>query len=145
MNQSKRVFLIDDDEDDRLFFGIGLNEYDPSIEFLYDKDSEHALHTLTEKMQPLPDIVFLDWNMPKLSGRQILGAIRANGRYDEVPVIIFTTSSSSQDKEEAAELGASLFLSKPASLYELKKNLEDIFSFVWEYKLLPHQHHFPRI
>jgi CheY-like chemotaxis protein len=91
-------------------------------------------------MQPLPDIVFLDWNMPKLSGRQILGAIRANGRYDEVPVIIFTTSSSTQDKEEAAELGASLFISKPASLFELKKNLEDIFSL-----LLSHQHHFSRI
>lgn len=140
MNQFKRVFLIDDDEDDRLFFGIGLNEYDPSIEFLYDRDSETALRRLTEKMQPLPDIVFLDWNMPKLSGRQILGAIRANGRYDEVPVIIFTTSSSMQDKAEAAELGASFFLSKPASLYELKKNLEDIFSL-----LLPHQHHFSRI
>lgn len=135
MNQSKRVFLIDDDEDDRLFFGIGLNEYDPTIEFLYDRDSETALYRLTEKMQPLPDIVFLDWNMPKLSGRQILGAIRANGRYDEVPVIIFTTSSSTQDKAEAAELGASLFLSKPASLYELKKSLKDIFSCVWEDKL----------
>jgi CheY-like chemotaxis protein len=83
--------------------------------------------------------------MPKLSGRQILGAIRANGKLDDVPVIIFTTSSSTQDKEEAAELGASLFFSKPSSLYELKKNLEDIFSFVWEDKLLPHQHHFPRI
>ena len=135
MNQSKRVFLIDDDEDDRLFFGIGLNEYDPSIEFLYDKDSEIALRRLSEKMQPLPDIVFLDWNMPKLSGRQILGAIRSNGKLDEVPVIIFTTSSSTQDKAEAAELGASLFLSKPASLYELKKNLEDIFSYLWEEKI----------
>jgi DNA-binding response OmpR family regulator len=83
--------------------------------------------------------------MPKLSGRQILGAIRANGRYDEVPVIIFTTSSSEQDKIEAAELGASLFLSKPASLCELKKNLEDIFNCVWDDKLLSHQHHLPRI
>lgn len=134
MNQSKRVFLIDDDEDDRLFFGIGLSEYDPSIEFLYDRDSETALRRLSEKMQPLPDIVFLDWNMPKLSGRQLLGAIRANGRYDEMPVIIFTTSSSQEDKAEAAELGASFFLSKPSSLYELKRNLEDIFASVWDAK-----------
>ncbi len=131
MHSSKRVFLIDDDEDDRLFFGIGLNEFDPSIEILYDNDSEDALHRLSEKMQPLPDIVFLDWNMPKLSGRQILGAIRANRRYSEVPVIIFTTSSSPVDKDEAKQLGASYFLSKPASLFELKKNLEDIFSSVW--------------
>jgi CheY-like chemotaxis protein len=134
MQQSKRVFLIDDDEDDKLFFGIGLNEYDPTIEFLYDKDSEAALRRLFEKMQPLPDIVFLDWNMPKLSGRQILGAIRANGRYNNVPVIIFTTSSSSQDKDEAELLGASYFLSKPASLYELKRNLATIFSSVWNRK-----------
>lgn len=134
MNQSKRVFLIDDDEDDHLFFGIGLSEFDPTIEILYDKDSETALRRLSEKMQPLPDIVFLDWNMPKLSGRQLLGAIRANGRYNEVPVIIFTTSSSTQDKDEAKELGASYFLSKPSSLYELKQNLQDIFSNVWEDK-----------
>jgi len=134
MQQSKRVFLIDDDEDDRLFFGIGLSEFDPSIEILYDKDSENALRRLSEKMQPLPDIVFLDWNMPKLSGRQILGAIRTNSRYNEIPVIIFTTSSSTIDKDEAKELGASYFLSKPASLYELKRNLEDIFWFVWDDK-----------
>jgi len=130
MHPLKRVFLIDDDEDDRLFFGIGLNEFDPNIEILYDKDSENALQRLSEKKQPLPDVVFLDWNMPKLSGRQILGAIRANGRYNEVPVIIFTTSSSSQDKDEAKQLGASYFLSKPSSLYELKRNLQDIFSNV---------------
>lgn len=140
MNQSKRVFLIDDDEDDRLFFGIGLSEFDPSIEILYDKDSETAMRRLSEKMQPLPDIVFLDWNMPKLSGRQVLGAIRANGRYNEVPVIIFTTSSSDQDKDEAKELGASLFLSKPSSLFELTRNLREIFE-----SLLSHQHHFSRV
>jgi DNA-binding response OmpR family regulator len=134
MNHFKRVFLIDDDEDDHLFFGIGLNEYDPTIEILYDKDSEMALRRLSEKTQPLPDVVFLDWNMPKLSGRQILGAIRANRKYKDVPVIIFTTSSSTQDKDEAKELGASFFLSKPSSLRELKQNLEDIFSNVLEDK-----------
>lgn len=134
MNQSKRVFLIDDDEDDHLFFGIGLNEYDPTIEILYDKDSEAALRRVSDKMQPLPDVVFLDWNMPKLSGRQILGAIRANGQFNEVPVIIFTTSSSPVDKDEAKELGASYFLSKPASLHELKQNLQDILDIVWEDK-----------
>jgi CheY-like chemotaxis protein len=138
MQQSKRVFLIDDDEDDQLFFEIGLTEYDPTIEFIYDKDSETALRRLSEKMQPLPDIVFLDWNMPKLSGRQILGAIRANRRYNDVPVIIFTTSSSWQDRDEAKQLGASYFLSKPASLYELKRNLEDIFSSIWKLKWARH-------
>ena len=140
MQNSKRVFLIDDDEDDRLFFGIGLSEFDPSNEIVYDKDSEMALRRLSEKMQPLPDIVFLDWNMPKLSGRQILGAIRTNSRYNKVPVIIFTTSTSIQDKDEAKELGASLFISKPSSLFELKKNLQEIFE-----RLLSHQHHFSRV
>jgi DNA-binding response OmpR family regulator len=130
MFKSKRIFLIDDDEDDHLFFGIGLNEFDPNIEILYDNDSEMALRRLSGKMQPLPDIVFLDWNMPKLSGKQILGAIRANALYNEVPVIIFTTSSSSEDKNEAKQLGATDFLSKPASLSELKKNLQEIFDAV---------------
>jgi DNA-binding response OmpR family regulator len=140
MQPFKRVFLIDDDEDDRLFFGIGLNEFDPTIEILYDRDSETALRRLSEKKQPLPDIVFLDWNMPKLSGRQLLGAIRTNSRYNKVPVIIFTTSTSDQDKDEAKELGASLFLSKPSSLFELKKNLQEIFE-----RFLSHQHHFSRV
>ena len=130
MFRSKRIFLIDDDEDDHLFFEIGLNEFDPSIEILYDKDSEMALRRLSEKMHPLPDIVFLDWNMPKLSGRQLLGAIRANEMYKAVPVIIFTTSSSEQDKEEAKQLGASQFRSKPSSLHELKKNLQEIFDSI---------------
>lgn len=123
--------MIDDDEDDRMFFGIGLTEFDPSIEFLYDKDSEMALRRLTEKLQPVADVVFLDWNMPKLSGRQVLGAIRSNNKYDEIPIIIFTTSSSSQDRDEAEQLGASYFLSKPSSLKELTCYLRDIFSRLW--------------
>lgn len=134
MDNTKRVFLIDDDEDDRMFFGIGLSEFDPSIEFLYDKDSEVALRRLSEKLQPVADVVFLDWNMPKLSGRQVLGAIRSNDKYDEIPIIIFTTSSSSQDRDEAKQLGASYFVSKPSSLKELTAYLRDILSRLWSSK-----------
>lgn len=132
MHSTKRVCLIDDDEDDRLFFSMGLKEFDPSIEFSWYTDSETALQRFAEKKVPLPDILFLDWNIPKLSGRQLLHAIRRNNYYDGIPIIVFTTSSAIQDKNEARRLGASYFLSKPASLKELTRHLRSIFAYIWD-------------
>ena len=124
----KRVFLIDDDEDDCFIFGTVLNEFEQRIEFFHDDDSEMALRRITDESLPVPDLLFLDWNMPKRSGKQCLMAIKQFPLYADVPVIVYTTSNAQEDREEALRLGASYFLSKPASIVELRNKLLQVFS-----------------
>jgi CheY-like chemotaxis protein len=131
MAYPKRVFLIDDDEDDRLFFNMALNGLEYGGEISCHQDGEAALEQFSNKNTPVPDIIFLDWNMPKLDGRQCLAAIREIPLYNSLPIIIISTSSAIQDIQDAHRLGATYFLSKPGSILELQKRLQHLFTLNW--------------
>src|SRR5688572_25933700 len=98
MEFPKRIFLIDDDDDDREFFGLGLKHFPRPIELHCENSCDLALHKLSDSNLPLPDLIFLDWNMPKTSGEQCLKEIRSIDRYRKIPIIVFTTSCSEIDK-----------------------------------------------
>jgi DNA-binding response OmpR family regulator len=66
-----------------------------------------------------PDIIFLDLNMPKKSGWEVLSEIRADSGYNEVPIIVLTNSSSEEDMLEVYAEGADFYLVKPRGLGEL--------------------------
>jgi CheY-like chemotaxis protein len=131
MAYPQRVFLIDDDEDDRLFFNMALNGLEYGGEISCHQDGKTALEQFTNNNTPVPDIIFLDWNMPKLDGRQCLAAIRGIPRYTALPIIIISTSSAIKDIQEAYQLGATYFLSKPGSILELQKRLQHLFTLNW--------------
>jgi DNA-binding response OmpR family regulator len=132
MRYPERVLLVDDDEDDCMVFGIGISEISRRIEFQCNQNSESALAQLNDDRVPRPDIIFLDWNMPKVNGKDFLAAIRKNARYDEVPIVVFTTSHAKEDRESAQRLGASYFLSKPSSVQELLRSLHAILRMDWK-------------
>lgn len=128
MTYPKRVFLIDDDDDDCLCFNLALDGLEYKGERSYHQDGKAALELLFNKSVPIPDMIFLDWNMPKFDGRQCLAAIRRHPLYISLPIIILTTSASMEDKEDAFRLGATYFLSKPSSILELQKKLQFLFT-----------------
>ena len=127
MNYLKRVFLIDDDEDDRHFFDLCVTDLQLKIDLECEKDCESALVKLTDERRALPEVIFLDWNMPGTSGEQCLKALRKIQRLDNIPVIVFTTSTAEQDRKDALRLGASTFITKPSSLRDLTILLKGIF------------------
>jgi DNA-binding response OmpR family regulator len=126
-----RVFLIDDDEDEFLIFETALEELDYKIDLSFYQDSTVAVSKLKNTCQ-IPDFVFLDWNMPKMSGKDCLTAIRELPAFNSVPVIMYTTSNAAIEKSEASRMGASYFLSKPITVSELVRQLNKIFSFDWQ-------------
>ncbi|WP_205511515.1 response regulator [Longitalea arenae] len=132
MKTTKRILLIDDDEDDCFFFSTALEEFDSPVEFFFDRDSEVAIEKLRKDKDAVPDILFLDWNMPRMTGRQCLLAIRRILRYADLPIVIYTTSQTQADQDEAKRLGASYFLTKPATIGQLRKKLKDILSMDWK-------------
>lgn len=133
MSHPKSVFLIDDDEDDYYFFKTVLETFEHHIELAYDQDGETAVKRLSNENSEAPDLLFLDWNMPKWTGKQCLTAIRKLAGYSDIPIIVYSTSKETKDKEDAKQLGASYFLSKPASINQLFNELNYIFSVDWKY------------
>jgi CheY-like chemotaxis protein len=126
MNSKKIFCLADDDIDDVKLFCEALCEVDASIICFTVHDGKELLDLLDNSEVPKPDIIFLDVNMPRMNGWECLEKLRQNEAYDNIPVLIYSTSSSQENADLALDLGALCFFSKPYEFSELKKVLEVI-------------------
>ncbi|MEO6901488.1 MAG: response regulator [Bacteroidia bacterium] len=121
------VLLADDDRDDKDLFIEAVSEFNKQIKVATVKDGEELMNTLINAIQ-LPDIIFLDLNMPNKNGEQCLIEIRMNELLKNIPVIIYSTSSSAADIEVTYKNGATLYIKKPSTYNDLKKVTEKFFS-----------------
>lgn len=120
-------FLIDDDEDDREIFGIALEDAAPGFECITAKNGLEAMEVLNTG-NFMPSHIFVDLNMPYMSGIECLQAIKKIPALLDVPIIMYTTSSHNRDIEETKALGAAHYLIKPTSLTTLTELLSGIFN-----------------
>jgi CheY-like chemotaxis protein len=126
MSRPITCFLVDDDEDDREIFTIALSDLGENIECVLASDGMDALQKLRSS-ESLPDFIFLDLNMPRMDGKECIAEIKKDNRLYDIPVVIYSTSSSSRDRADAARLGAMHFFTKPPSISALSTALGDIF------------------
>ncbi len=122
----KKIILVDDDFEDAEFFQYAVNVVGTPIDFLHVESSECLFKTLAVNPTDLPDLIFLDLNLPKVDGFQCLKELKSSCNYTKIPVLIYSTSSDEQDKELAKELGAVDFISKPFELSTLIEKLKSI-------------------
>lgn len=108
------ILLIDDDEDDRFFMALAVKASTPAYTLCQASSGQQALDLLT-RLAELPDLILLDLNMPGLSGFDVLTQIRQSVAWAHLPVVIFTTSREALDQARAVALGATAFISKPAT------------------------------
>ena len=127
MNTTTLLF-IDDDEDDLSFFYQAVKEIDRSIHCFLHKDSQSAMQLLEQDLALCPDLIFLDLNMPKMSGRHCLSMIKTMARHKNTPVIICTTSSLEKDMEDTWALGAACYLTKPPTVPDWKYEVSEVLS-----------------
>jgi len=123
----KSVLLVDDDEDDREFFLAVLETIDESIRCETAENGSVALRNLTDGHR-MPDLIFLDLNMPVMNGKQFLKEIKKHEHLENIPVIILSTSSDQATISETARLGAVDFITKPNKLSLLETRLKEIFA-----------------
>jgi CheY-like chemotaxis protein len=128
----KNFFIADDDPDDQELFIEALLEIDACYSCITAYDGQEALKILFGPAIYLPDIIFLDLNMPKINGKECLAEIKKNNLLKEIPVIIYSTSADKRDMLEAMQLGAVFFLQKPNSFDELSRALRHIISSNWK-------------
>jgi CheY-like chemotaxis protein len=118
------IMLIDDDEDDRDLFQMAINDLDTPVNFTGVENCCDAL-VMLENKSVKPDYIFLDLNMPQMSGRECLTNLKKSIQLSKIPVIIFSTSSDPTDIKETKDLGAVDFITKPPRTSELTEILKN--------------------
>ncbi len=124
---SLQVLMADDDQDDQFFFKIALAALTTPTELTTVNDGEELLEYLTQPVKVLPDILFLDINMPRKNGFESLREIKANPRLAKLPVVIYSTAILNTIADNFFNSGAHYFLSKREP-DDLQNFLEFIFN-----------------
>lgn len=117
--------IVDDDGDDIDFFCQAITVINPDGVCQIANDGEEALEILRNGTDVLPDIIFLDLNMPGMDGKMCLLELKKDAKFKNIPVIIYTTSSYQQDREEILTLGAAYFLTKANSFSKICKGITE--------------------
>jgi CheY-like chemotaxis protein len=86
--------------------------------------SAEVLDVLNQHVGELPNVIFMDINMPQMDGWACLQALKETAKYKDIPVIVYSTSSNPKDVKHAFELGAQCFCVKPDSYREMQRMLK---------------------
>jgi len=124
----KNIILVDDDSDDRDLFTEALSFVHPLAHVETRRDGEELMEYLAT-IPGMPDVIFLDLNMPRKNGKECLKELRANKQFESTAIVIYTTSLNPVDIEETFNQGASLFMRKPNSFDELKETLHKLLHY----------------
>ena len=119
------ILLADDDPDDAEMFFMVLKEVAPTVTFHHVKDGL-AVFQFLKQAEHIPDVIFLDINMPEMTGWQCLTKLKGSAATKNIPVVIYSTSSHPLDKQTAIDLGATAFITKPSDYKILQKLLSAI-------------------
>lgn len=131
MIEGIKILVVDDDKEDHMI----LNEYflesgiDKNVMFV--ENGLKALEFLeAAEDNHLPKLVVLDLNMPVLNGSQTLLQLKQNSRYKNIPVIIYSTSESENEKRKCLSFGAIDYMVKPVTMEEGQRMVDRFKSFI---------------
>ena len=127
------ICLADDDEDDRLFFTDAFDELKINTKVSTFNDGVELMNYLNNDDSILPNVLFLDLNMPKKNGVECLLEIKQNEKLNDIAISIYSTSSSEEHIEETFVNGANIYIKKPNDFEKLKKILSEVVTINWQY------------
>jgi CheY-like chemotaxis protein len=117
-------FLADDDADDREFFMLALRKIDTAIKCVVAKDGAEALEIIKRDESFIPNFIFLDFNMPRMNGKECFLEIKKIDRLKNIPIYMYSTSLN--EKENLLRIGITDYIQKPYTLKQLIKMLSEI-------------------
>ena len=123
-----RILIADDDADDLELFQSAVREVEPEAEIIATPDGHCLLEELHTKTSPLPDIIFLDINMPKMNGFECVRQIRQQPALSNLPVVVLSTSATQKDIDLMWEHGANCYIKKPNTYSAFKHILKNIIN-----------------
>lgn len=123
-----KIFLAEDDEDDRLLFHEALNEINSTIPLIESFDGVHLMENLREYEVDENDILFLDLNMPLMNGFECLDKIKEDSKLKNFRIVIFSTTAEEDYVEKSFQKGAFMYIKKPDSFQTLINTIETILN-----------------
>ncbi len=124
------ILLADDDQADCLLFKDALDELPVSANLTIVHNGEQVIEELTKKGNKLPDVLFLDLNMPRKSGFASLGEIKRSSELQNLPVIIISTASDQKTVRNVFRDAAHYYICKPVEFSQLKKVIYEALTLV---------------
>lgn len=121
----KNIFLADDDADDRMFFEDALKQLPIPTQLTLSND---GLELMSNLGTVVPDVIFLDLNMPSKNGFQCLEEIKNTPKLKDIPIIIFSTTTHEDAVNKTYQLGANYYMCKPHSFELLVKAIETVLT-----------------
>ena len=119
-----KLLVVDDDPDDIELMKSVIDQCTDPVHVVDLPDGSYVmdyLHSCTTDV--LPDLIILDLNMPRKNGFDVLREVKAEQKYNSIPIFILTTGSAPREKAKALELGAFDFLTKPPGYEEWVQKL----------------------
>ena len=130
LHPTRSVLLADDDEDDCSLFQEALNEIALSTQLTTVHNGEQLMQQLEKSTSELPDVVFLDLNMPRKNGFDCLTEIKQNKKLTQLDVIIISTSFQQEVADLLYKNGARYFIRKPNDFQDLKKIINQALTII---------------
>lgn len=131
MNDDYVIFYADDDKDDLDFFRDVTDSLTGNIQ-LFTHTGVDSLLSALECPPPVPQVIFLDLNMPGKNGFDALQELKNNLQLKDIPVVIFSTSSDEQSVSKSLDMGASFYVTKSTTFATLKKSIEYTLGINWK-------------
>jgi len=142
--KSVPILIADDDIDDCEMIKEALTESRLLNELHFVHDGDALIRYLHEKWTQsqsgknvMPGLIFLDLNMPKMDGREVLAELKKHDHLSQIPVIVLTTSQAEEDIFRSYNLGANSFITKPVEFESLVKVMSDVGRYWFEIVALP--------
>jgi len=131
-NDKVNIILAEDDLDDRLFFTAAFKKLKMQHSLTICEDGDELMNSLAAA-ETLPHIIFLDISMPGKSGMQCLKELRANERFRNLTIAIYSSYADARHQEEAFLAGANVYIRKTNDVATLQKILCEVIYINWQY------------
>lgn len=141
MTQSIRVLLVEDNPGDADLTRETLEQSKLLVDIQHAVDGDQALDLLLgrrgPRIDPLPDLLLLDLNLPKVSGAEVLEAMRKDPALRHIPVVILTSSDAEAEITRCYALGANCYVTKPVGLKAFQDIVQSVEQFWFTVVRLP--------
>jgi CheY-like chemotaxis protein len=134
------ILLVDDNPGDVRLTREAFREGASEVRLTVARDGEEALAVLRgmgASASARPDLILLDLNLPRLSGRELLAEIKADAELRRIPVLVLTSSRREQDVRASYDLHANCCIAKPVDLKQFLEIVRTIEQFWFTTAMLP--------
>jgi CheY-like chemotaxis protein len=138
MQNLKPILLVEDDLVDAMTFKRALGDLEIKNQIVHSLNGEEALEYLKDAEKAQPCFIFLDLNMPRMNGIELLKIIKADDKLKKIPVVVLTTSDNERDIIESFELSVAGYMVKPADYKAFVEAIRTV-NLYWGMSKLPSQ------